>query len=332
MSLYITTRLIPIFILLLSFLGGCSLLPFMGDDDDAFEEDFNSSEQMMYRNAQRSMRSGNFEQAITHLERLEAQYPFGRYAEQAQLELVYARYQGYDHDSARAAADRFIRLHPAHSNVDYAYYLKGLASFNKNTGLMDRIFASDLSKRDMTGPREAYLDFAILLERFPNSAYAPDARQRMIYLRNLLADSELAIADYYLRRGAYIAAANRARYVVENYSQSMAVPEALLILVETNWKLGLSHAANDNLRVMAVNFPNHAAFDKEGNLVLAERIHNRDRSWANVLTFGLVDAPDVPPPIKIEHPEGFVPPATASEEAQEEPEQRSGWFSWLPWT
>jgi outer membrane protein assembly factor BamD len=320
-------------VLLAALLSGCSSIPFFGgDDEDDMPADANTSEQLMYRTAQRSMRTGNYDQAIQHLERLEAQYPFGRYAEQAQLELVYARYQGYNHDAARAAADRFIRLHPSHKNVDYAYYLKGLASFNKNSSMMDRLFTADLSKRDMTGSREAYLDFAILLERFPNSQYAPDARQRMIYLRNLLAESELVVADYYLRRGAYIAAANRARYVIENYSQSVVVPEALLVLVEANWKLGLPHAANDNLRILAINFPNHSAFDNEGNVVLEDRIRNRDRSWANVLTFGLLDRPDAPPPLRIEHPEGFTPPSPMPTEIAEEPEERNGWFGWLPWS
>jgi outer membrane protein assembly factor BamD len=286
-------------LLCLALLGGCALLPWGGKKAAEADEEVNATEQMLYRNVQRSLRSGNFRQAIEALERLEAYFPFGRYAEQAQLELIYAHYMGYNPDAARTAADRFIRLHPQHPNVDYAYYLKGLASFNKNRGVLDRLVASDLSKRDMTSSREAYADFAALLARFPDSPYAPDARQRMLYLRNLLATAELNVANFYMERGALVAAANRARFIIENYSQADAVPDALAVLVEANYKLGLEDAANDALRVLAVNFPQYDAFDREGNLVLREQILNRDRSWTNMVTLGLLDRPSVPPPIRL---------------------------------
>jgi outer membrane protein assembly factor BamD len=159
--------------------------------------------------------------------------------------------------------------------------------------------STDMSKRDMTSSREAYDDFAALLARFPDSPYAPDARQRMLYLRNLLAAAELNVANFYMERGALVAAANRARFIIENYSKSNVVPDALAVLVEANHKLGMDDAANDALRVLAVNFPQYEAFDKEGNLVLNEQILNRDRSWTNMVTLGLLDRPDVPPPIKL---------------------------------
>ena len=287
-------------------LQGCSWIPFIGgdDDDDEFPEEIETTEQKLYRDAQRWLRSSNFQQAITVLERLEARFPFGRYAEQAQLELIYARYMTYELDGAVSAADRFIRLHPNHSNIDYAYYLKGLANFTENIGIMDRIVRTDESKRDMTPIRNAYADFGQLLAQFPNSQYAPDAKQRMIYLRNVLARSELNIADYYMRRGAYIAASNRARYVLENFPQTEVTDEALLVSIEANYKLGLIEEANNTLRVLALNYPQHDAFDEAGNLVLAERIRNRDRSWTNIMTLGLLDRPEVPPPIKIQQPDG----------------------------
>ncbi|MDH3642009.1 MAG: outer membrane protein assembly factor BamD [Gammaproteobacteria bacterium] len=311
-------------------LSGCSWMPFIGKKDKDREPDIDTSEQVLYRNTQRSLRAGNYDQAISGLQLLEARFPFGRYAEQAQLEIIYAQYMSYDHDTARLSADRFMRLHPQHANIDYAYYLKGLAAFNKNRGLLDRLFATDLSKRDMTSARESYADFAQLLARHPDSQYAPDATKRMVYLRNMLADSELHIADYYMRRGAYVAASNRARYVVENYSKSLAAADALAIMVEANWKLGLPDAANDALRVLAVNYPRYDAFDENGDLVLAEQVRNRDRSWTNLVTLGLLDRPDVPPPIKLEHPEGFVPPPVdpASEPAPKK--KKRGMFSWLP--
>ena len=321
--------------LLVSF-AGCSWMPFIGGKDkDGEDEDINATEQMLYRNAQRSLRAGNYERAITALERLEARFPFGRYAEQAQLELVYARYQSSDHDTARLAADRFIRLHPQHSNIDYAYYLKGLAAYNKNRGLLDRVFTSDISKRDMTSAREAYADFAELLRSYPHSDYASDAKQRMIYLRNMLAASEIHIADYYMRRGAYVAAANRARFVLENYPQAEPIPEALIVLVEAQYKLELPTAANDTLRVLAVNYPHHPAFDENGDLVLAERIRGRDRSWANLMTLGLLDRPETPPPLRLQHPEGFEPPPAPqrSEEDRQalaEKKKKGGWRRWIP--
>lgn len=282
-------------------LTGCSLIPFWGGDDERdAEEDLNATEQLLYRNVQRSLNSGNYQQAIENLERLEARFPFGRYAEQAQLELIYAHYMGYNPEAARSAADRFIRLHPQSANVDYAYYLKGLASYNKNRGILDRLFSTDVAKREMTSAREAYADFTELLTRFPDSPYAPDARKRMLFLRNLLARHELHVANFYMERGAYVAAANRARFIVENYSKAESVPDALAVLVEANYKLGLEDAANDALRVLAHNFPQYEAFDEDGNLVLAEQILNRDRSWTNLVTLGLLDRPDVPPPIKLQ--------------------------------
>lgn len=285
--------------------AGCSAIPFFGKDKKNFdEEDLNTTEQVLYRDAQRSLRSGNYATAIEMLQRLEARFPFGRYAEQAQLEIIYAHYMASSYEAARNAADRFIRLHPSHPHIDYAYYLKGLASYSENRGIMDRIYASDPARRDMTHPRNAYADFATLLARYPSSQYAADARQRMLYLRNLIARSELYIADYYMRRRAYAAAANRARYVVETYSKSDVTADALAVIIEANYRLGLKDAANDALRVLALNYPDYPAFDENGNLVLKDQIRNRDRSWTNLITFGLLDRPAVPPPIRITQPEG----------------------------
>lgn len=309
--------------------AGCSWMPFFGDDDgSAVDEDFDTTEQILYRSTQRAMRSANYTAAIRGLQRLEARFPFGRYAEQAQLEIIYAEYMALSYDSARASADRFIRLHPQNPNLDYAYYLKGLAAYNKDSGIFDRFFASDASKKDVTSAGEAYADFAELLIRFPASKYAPDSKQRMIYLRDLLARAELNIANYYMTRGAYIAASNRARYVVETYSKSEPAADALALLVEANYKLGLDESANDALRVLAVNFPQYDAFDGVGNLVLNEQIRNRDRSWTNLISFGLLDRPAVPPPLKIRHPEGFEPPLIIAQ--QEPPEKPKSRFSWLP--
>lgn len=277
---------------------------FGGGDDLELDENVSVNEQKLYKEAQRWLRSGNYRQAIASLEILEARFPFGRYAEQAQLEMIYSRLMSSDLDGAIASADRFIRLHPNHASVDYAFYVKGLASFNKNSGLMDRIIDVDESKRDMSPARAAYADFAQLLARYPNSPYVADARQRMVYLRNLLARAELNIADYYMRRGAYVAASNRARFVIENFPKAEVTDEALLVMIEANYKLGFKEEANNALRVLAMNYPDHEAFDESGNLVLAKRIRNRDRSWTNIMTLGLFDRPNVPPPITINQPNG----------------------------
>ena len=284
------------------FVAGCS----WGGKDNAEAEDYNGTEQTMYRQSQRALRSGNYTSAIELLQRLEARFPFGRYAEQAQLEIIYAQYMSGSYDAARSSADRFARLHPQNGNIDYAMYLKGLSSYHKNRGMMDRIFASDASKRDMSAAAEAYEEFAQLLVRFPNSQYAPDTRQRMLYLKNLLANAELHVADYYMRRGAYVAASNRARHVVETYPRSMATEDALAVLIEANYRLGLEEAANDALRVLALNFPEYNAFGDDGALMLAKQVRNRDRSWTNLISFGVLDRPDVPPPIRLRKPEEAV--------------------------
>ena len=290
--------------ILCATLGACSWMPFFGDEEQPDIEAIETTEQKVYARAQRSLRSSNHTAAIEQLELLEARFPFGEFAEQAQLELIYARYMTYDLEGARSSADRFIRLHPGHDSVDYAYYLKGLSAYRESNNLLDSLLSQDPARRDMAPLREAYADFGLFLSRFPDSQYAPDAQQRMVHLRNVLARSELAIADFYMRRGAYIAASNRARFVLENYPDSEARDDALATLVECNWKLDLKDEANRALRVLALNHPEYEDFDDAGNFVLAERIRNRDRSWANIMTLGVLDRPEAPAPITIIAPKG----------------------------
>ena len=290
--------------ILCATLSACSWMPFVGDEEQPDIEAIETTEQKVYARAQRSLRSSNHTAAIEQLELLEARFPFGEFAEQAQLELIYARYMTYDLEGARSSADRFIRLHPGHDSVDYAYYLKGLSAYRESNNLLDILLSQDPARRDMAPLREAYADFGLFLSRFPDSQYAPDAQQRMVHLRNVLARSELAIADFYMRRGGYIAASNRARFVLENYPDSEARDDALATLVECNWKLDLKDEANRALRVLALNHPEYEDFDDAGNFVLAERIRNRDRSWANIMTLGVLDRPEAPAPITIIAPKG----------------------------
>lgn len=235
-----------------------------------------------------------------------------------------------DSTGARAGADRFIRLHPSHPNVDYAYYLKALAAYRIEEGVFNDLFNADPAARDMGPVNESYTEFAIMLNTFPDSQYAPDARQRMLYLRELLARHELVVADYYLRKSGYVAAANRARFVIENYADTHARPDALAMLVEANWKLGLEEEADRALRVLALNHPDYRDFDSQGRLVLEERIRNRDRSWANIMTLGLLDRPEVPAPLTIENKDAAAAGADPAAEAEEAREEKKGRFSWLP--
>lgn len=213
--------------------------------------------QQLYAAANEKLESGDFETAIDYFEKLESRYPFGVLAQQAQLEIAYAYYKYDEPDSAVAAAERFIKLHPQHSSVDYAYYLKGLTNFNRGRGLLDRFIPKDQSQRDPSAALDAFRDFEEVTSRFPASKYAPDAAQRMVFLKNSLAAHELHVSRYYIRRGAYVAAANRAKHVVENYQETPSVPEALVLMTEIYKTMGLDDASQDALRVLKLNFPDY---------------------------------------------------------------------------
>ncbi|MCB1692210.1 MAG: outer membrane protein assembly factor BamD [Pseudomonadales bacterium] len=251
------------------------------------EEDPNATEKQYYETAQASLRANNFEAAIEKLQRLEARFPFGRYAEQSQLEIIYAYYKSAQPESARAAADRFIRLHPQHPNIDYAYYLRGMASFDQDQNFLERFLPIDPSTRDLGSAKDSFNDFAQLVRKYPNSKYAPDAQRRMVYLRNLMAEHEVKVAQYYIKRGAYVAAANRGRYVFEKFQETPAVPDALAIMVEAYRHMDMPDLANETLLVLNTNFPDHKSLDKDGNFKMNRSIKNSDRSWLNIITFGL---------------------------------------------
>ncbi len=311
------TSLLPALLLglLVTLLPGCSSIPFLDDGEpgtsDAAEQEEGGTEQDLYRTAQQGLRSGNYDEALKRLQLLESRFPFGRYGEQAQLETIYAHFMAFDADLARSAADRFIRLHPQHPRVDYAYYLKGLAAYNKDRGLLDRLLPTSLAKRDPGAARQSFDDFSDLLRQHPDSPYAADARQRMLFLRNVLAQSEVEVARYYIRRNALVAAANRGRYVIENYPQTPSTPDALAIMIEAFARLEQPDLANDTLRVLALNYPQYPAFDRNGDFVLESDVRNQDRSWLNLVTLNLLDTPDPPPPLRIRQPEGQTAPQTS---------------------
>lgn len=227
--------------------------PERGEDD----EFAGTSERELYEEARDALERRNFTSAISRLEALDTRYPFGNHAEQAQLELIYAYYETDDWEATRAAANRFIRLHPSHPQADYALYMRGLAAWQAGRFSLERLKLIDISKRDLGASREAYTDFSELVRLYPSSQYAPDARQRIVYLRNLLSRHELHVADYYLRRGAYLAAVERGRWVVENYPESEATRDALAVMVEGYLGLEMRDRAREVLQVLIDNDPNH---------------------------------------------------------------------------
>ncbi len=212
----------------------------------------------LYAEARDELSSGNYEKAIQHFEKLESRYPFGVYAQQAQMEIAYAHYRQGEQAQALAAVDRFIKLHPNHPNVDYMYYLRGLINFNDKVSFLNFLSKQDLSERDPKAAREAFEAFKQLVERFPNSIYANDAQARLNYIVNSMAMYEVHVANYYYRRGAYLAAVNRAQNVVRDYSNAPAVEEALFIMVRSYDALGMPELRNDSERVFKQNFPNSA--------------------------------------------------------------------------
>jgi outer membrane protein assembly factor BamD len=233
-----------------SLIVGCGLLP---EDKD---ETAGWSANKLYAEAKEALNESSYAKAIKYFEKLESRYPYGRYAQQAQIDIAYAYWKDQEPASAIAACDRFIKLHPNHPNVDYVYYLRGLINFNENLGIMGTISNQDMTERDPKGARESFDAFRELVTRFPDSKYTPDAVLRMKYLVNALASLELHVARYYMKRGAYLAAANRAQYAVTHYPGAPATEEALFIMVKAYDALALNDLRDDAERVMRKNFPN----------------------------------------------------------------------------
>lgn len=241
-----TKLLVLIFVLL--FFAGCA-----GVQDPT--KDW--SPERFYKEAKEKVASGDYETAIKYFEGLESRYPYGPYAEQAQLEIAYANYKWDESAHAIAAADRFLRLHPTHPNADYAYYLKGLVNFHGEKGFAAWLFNldDDLTDRDSKGGIESYNAFRELVERFPNSRYAKDAAQRMAYLFNAQAKYETGVARFYFDRGAYVAAINRCKYSLENYPRTPSTEDALGVMALSYQAAGLNDLSSDTLRVLKKNFP-----------------------------------------------------------------------------
>jgi len=240
--------LIVLVVLLPGLLSGCSS---RGKD----ERDSTSGAGELYKRGKNSMETGNFSNAIQYYENLEARFPFSNETKQAQLDLIYSYYKDRQIEATVDAATTFERENPTHPRVDYALYMRGLAYFSGESSWYHRLFNVDLSKRPPKNVQESYSVFAQLVQRFPDSAYAADARQRMIFLRNRLADYELHVARFYMQRGAWLAAANRSIYAIEQYDGAPVVTEALGIMAQAYDQLGMTDMADDARRVRAAGSP-----------------------------------------------------------------------------
>ncbi len=210
----------------------------------------------IYYGGERALAVGKYSTAVKQFEGLDALYPFSDYAEQAQLDIIYAYYQSGDAASAAAAAERFTHLYPRSPNVDYAYYMKGVADFNQDRGWEQKYFPTPLAQLDPGTARKSFNDFSTVVTLFPDSVYAPDARQHMVYLRNLFAEYELKVANYYFTRRAYVASINRANYILQNYQGTQAVEGAMVVLVDSYRALGMVDKAQQAERVLKYNYPN----------------------------------------------------------------------------
>ncbi len=283
---------LPLLLTIAIFLGGCSLF---GDDEDEDEFAGLSTEEQFYQRALSQLNGQNFRGAISTYQALESRFPFGRFADQAQIEIVFAHYRNGDMEAARAAADRFIRLHPDNENVDYAYYMRGLSSFTDGSGLLNRFVPVDQTRRDPGRAQESFNDFSQLLALYPDSAYAADARARMIFLRNNLAAYEIHVANYYLERRAYIAAQRRGQYVVENFQGTPAVADGIAVMVETYLRLGLNDLADTSLALLRENYPDHSSIDNSGEFIIRTEITNP--SLLYTVTFGLLGDNRIDPPL-----------------------------------
>lgn len=246
-----TLRLFVLLLVVAFAATGCSKFK----RDDSPEEGL--PVEQIYEKAHKQIMGGNWAGAETTYKRLIAQYPYGPYTEQAMVETAYAQYKAGKHDDAVSSVDRFIRTYPTHKNVPYMYYLRGLSNANRDTVFLQKVWSLDASRRDLATPQQAYNDFSIVTERYPNSRYAADARNRMIALRNVFAQHELEVALYYLRRDANVSAVGRAKHLLETYPQSAYQNDAVAVLAEAYTRLGIDPLAADAKRVLQLNDPQH---------------------------------------------------------------------------
>ena len=255
------------FVFALMLLGGCAGSDGSKDDTDIW------SEAKLYSEATDKLNDADFAKCGKYFEKLEARFPFGPYSQQAQINSAYCYWKAQEQTQALVAIDRFIKLHQGSPSLDYAYYLKGLITFNDDLGWLGKFTGQDLSERDPKAAKEAFESFKVVVERFPDSKYAPDALDRMRYIVNSLAEADVIVARFYYQRGAYLAAANRAQLVIRDYDRAPAVEEALYILIKSYEKLGMVELSNDSARVFKLNFPDRQM------MITGQRVQKERRWW-----------------------------------------------------
>lgn len=273
-----THKLIGLLIVLLA-ISACSSTPSLQG----------LSEDQLYFQAQQALREKNYRAALTYFRRLEIDYPFGTYAQSAQLALIFAYYKTSQFALADATAERFIRLHPNHNDVDYAYYMRGVANFPEAPTYFQDVFSSDISEKSMLQAEESFLYFADLVKQKPDSIYSADATARMVYLRNLMAHHEILIANQYMDYQAYVGAIGRARYVLENFQTSTSVPDALAVLVVSYDALNMQELEEESLATLSQNYPQHPALLENGNFDF-NYIQNQENQWLTWLSFGVISS------------------------------------------
>lgn len=234
------------------------LLSACGNSTEPSEAYKGETQQQIFQRGKSALQDKSYAEAIKRFEALDVQYPYGADTETAQLYLIYAYYMKEEYALAAAESERFIRLHPLNPDVDYAYYMRGISDYYQNLGVLERLFTVDLAKRDLAQIQKSFHDFEVLTQRFPNSRYTPSAHQYMIYLRNVMADHELHVAEYYYDRKAYVAAADRANGLVAHYQGAPTTVDGLVVMAKSYNKLGLAKPEQDALRVLHYNYPNLA--------------------------------------------------------------------------
>ena len=266
-----------------------SLMALLACSFSSSQDSESITEADIYEAAQDQLDREQWEPAIANLRALEENFPFGTFAEQAQLELIYAYHRSSQPEMVAATADRFIRLHPQHRNVDYAFYMKGVSAFSGSNSFVLNAFSSDMSQRDLGEARESLSHFSQLINRFPESPYVSDAKQRMLHLRNILARYEIHVANYHFKRGAYLAATNRGRYVLEHFHKTPAVPDALAVMAQGYHLMKMPERSKQYQELLRLNYPEHPALKPNGEFDFDYSWGTGKRSFLHRITLGILD-------------------------------------------
>lgn len=246
------------------------------------DETLGWSVQKLYNEAKRNMNSGSYSTAHGYYDKLLARYPYGRYAQQANLDLIHLEYQDAEYDKAFSQADKFLQLYPRSPYADYARYMKGVVTYSRDVSILDRLVPTSIAQSDQQMMHKAYEDFAALASQSPDGEYTEDAKMRMIFLRNIAAEHEVYVAEYYMRRGAFLAAANRGQYIVEHYSQTPSVPLGLGIMARAYQALKMPQLSEDAKRVLETNYPDAIANNERLDFILNGDVSKKKGFWSSI--------------------------------------------------